>query len=246
MKEVEQLWASAMDQPVLQYSKNGKVVIHLIYGEEQKRTEAEQLLTQKIQTKKDQITILEKEYEKLRANFLETREDFEGTLSDYNEKAREYSRLAEKWKGKQIPEETFKKLKRMEKNIKQLRALVERKRDNVESLRQKTNTKSRKLNRLIDVQNEMITDYNEQFSIAKKFNQGRYVREGESERINIFQFSNLAQLKTVLAHEAGHALGLDHVKDNPQSIMYPIMGEQNIFDLSLTDEDITAMQNRCR
>jgi len=245
MKEVERLWATAMDQQVLEYRKDGKVVIHLIYGEEQKRTESEQLLTNEIQTKKDQIEVLEEEYENLRTTFQEKQKDFESTLAEYNEKAREYSELANKWKGKKIPEETYKKLKQMEKEIKLLRPTVERKKDTMEMLSQKTNTKSRKLNRLIDIQNELISKYNNRFGVAKKFNQGRYFRKGDDERINIFQFSNIAQLKTVLAHEAGHAMGLDHVENNPQSIMYPIMGKQNIFDLSLTDEDIAALKNHC-
>lgn len=245
MKEVETVWATAMDQPLLEYKKNGKVVIHLIYGEEQQRTEAEQLLTKKIQIKKDQIAILEEEYEHLSSNFQQKRKVFQDILSEYNKQAREYSELAKKWKGKGVTAQTYKRLEEMEEKVKQLRSVVERKRDNLETLRQKTNAKSAQLNRLINIQNEMITEYNKRFGVAKKFNQGRYIKKGDSERINIFQFSNLAQLKTVLAHEAGHALGLDHVHRTPKSIMFPIMGDQNIFDLSLTDEDIAAIKNRC-
>ncbi|MDZ7681079.1 MAG: matrixin family metalloprotease [Fodinibius sp.] len=90
----------------------------------------------------------------------------------------------------------------------------------------------------------MVTEYNRRFSVAKKFNQGRYIRQGNDERINIFQFANDAQLKTVLAHEAGHAMGLEHV-GNPRSLMHAIMQQQDIYNLSLSDEDLAAIRNRC-
>jgi predicted Zn-dependent protease len=48
----------------------------------------------------------------------------------------------------------------------------------------------------------------------------------------------------VLAHEFGHALGLDHVED-PQAIMYYLMDKQNIKDLKLTTDDINALKKGC-
>ena len=54
---------------------------------------------------------------------------------------------------------------------------------------------------------------------GEKFSAGEYIRDETGERINIYQFDGRDKLIRVLAHELGHALGLDHV-DDPASVMY--------------------------
>jgi ElaB/YqjD/DUF883 family membrane-anchored ribosome-binding protein len=132
----------------------------------------------------------------------------------------------------------------MEKQIKDLKSEINQMQDNLESLRKRTNTKSEELNKLVEDQNRMIATYNNRFGSSTKFDQGQYVKEGTNESIKIFQFADQSQLKTVLAHEAGHALGLQHV-NNPKSVMYHMMGKQNMFNLKLTAEDIAAIKERC-
>jgi len=244
MKEVETLWGTALDRQLLDYKKDGKVAIHLIYSEDQKRTEAEQALAKRIQNQKKYIKVLENEYKDLKSRFEAKHNEYQKMTTTYNKKAKAYYQLKSKWKGKGITSQLYSRLEKIEKEVKDLRSEIQRKEENLELLRQQTNAKSRQLNTLIDQQNELVTRYNRRFGEAKKFNQGRYIKNGDEERINIFQFSNLAQLKVVLAHEAGHALGLDHV-ENPKSIMHSIMEKQDIFNLSLTDEDVEAIKDRC-
>lgn len=245
MKEVEALWATALGKELLEYDENGKIVVHLVYSEDQKRTVEERAFSERIEVKKGQIKVAEQEYKRLSNRFLKEREELQETADEYNREIKKYNDYAEKWGEGNIPAHARNRFKRMERTIKRLKSDIDRKQKNLESLRKQTNSKSQLLNRLVDEQNEMISEYNSRFSGAKKFDQGRYIKQGGREKINIFQFANLAQLKTVLAHEAGHAMGLGHV-DNPESVMHEMMGKQNIFNLELTDEDISAIKNRCR
>lgn len=244
LREVEILWGTALDRQLLDYQKDGKVAVHLIYSEDQQRTEAEQALAKRIRDQKEYIEVLEDEYKDLKYRFEARHSDYKKIATAYNKKAETYYRLRSKGQDKEVTSQLYKRLEKMEKEVNDLKSEIERKEENLELLRQRTNAKSRQLNTLIDQQNQLVTRYNRRFSEAKKFNQGRYIKKGDEERINIFQFGNMAQLKVVLAHEAGHALGLDHVK-NPKSIMHAIMEEQDIFNLSLTDEDVEAIKNRC-
>jgi predicted Zn-dependent protease len=61
------------------------------------------------------------------------------------------------------------------------------------------------------------------------------------EEINIYEFDSRTALLRVLAHEFGHALGLDH-NDNEQSIMHYLNSSTN---LKPTKEDLAALREVC-
>lgn len=245
MKEVETLWTTAMDRELLKYQENGRVVIKLIYSKEQKRMEDERAFSKRISVKKQQIEVMKREYKRLEKRFKERQADFKSTLADYNNLVKSYNNeISEYQKQGGISREQKDRLKETKRKISRLKREVNRKQKNLELLRKRTNAKSRQLNSLVEQQNKMIAKYNKRFGEPRKFDQGRYIRQGQNKQINIYQFANDAQLKTVLAHETGHAMGLGHV-DNPKSIMHAMMDKQNIFNLTLTKEDISAIKEKC-
>lgn len=244
MEEVEELWETSLDRNLLEYKEDGKVVVDLIYSKEQKRFEEEQLFSNQIRTKKEQATATRNEYQRLAKRYNEKESDLKNTVSRYNRIADSYNELAEELQGQNPSQDKIDELNELERQIKNLELNIERKQKNLESLRKQTNAKSEQLSDLIKERNKMIARYNNQFGGIKSFDQGQFIKKGENEAIKVLQFSNRAELKTVLAHEVGHALGINHV-NNPKSIMYHKMEKQDIFDLKLTDEDVTALKNQC-
>ena len=59
-------------------------------------------------------------------------------------------------------------------------------------------------------------------------------------QIFIYEFSSIDDLRLTLAHEFGHALGLKHTQD-PKSLMYPRIKEQDAKDFKLTDTDLKLL-----
>ena len=244
MDEVEQLWESAIDKDLINLSQDGQIALNLIYSEEQQLTDAERQFSDRINAKEQRASVVEREYKRLSDRYKKAEEDVQQTLNEYNSKIEAYNQLAKKWDGKEATSQIVARFKTLEREINTLEASLKRKKQSLESLRERTNAKTKQLNTLIKQHNNLIAEYNGRFSKPRKFDQGRFVKQGENQEINIYQFGNRAQLKTVLAHEVGHALGLDHV-NNPKSLMYHMMGNQNMADLKLTKEDISALKKKC-
>ncbi len=56
-------------------------------------------------------------------------------------------------------------------------------------------------------------------------------------KIEIYGFDNLSELKTILAHEIMHLVGIPHInKEN--SLMHPILQKQQLENINLTYDDI--------
>jgi predicted Zn-dependent protease len=94
-------------------------------------------------------------------------------------------------------------------------------------------------NSLITDYNEIVNNYNEEFSEPLEFTQGDFTGDA----IHIYQFDSEGELAIVLAHEFGHALSLDHV-ENEKSIMYHFMGGQDSIS-GISTEDIAEFHESC-
>lgn len=55
-------------------------------------------------------------------------------------------------------------------------------------------------------------------------------------QILIYEFESEDDLRLTLAHELGHALGLQHT-DDPHALMHPVMKDQDIAHFRLTQAD---------
>ena len=75
-----------------------------------------------------------------------------------------------------------------------------------------------------------------------EFEEGQYIRDAFSQKIDIFEYSSRRELVRVLAHELGHSLGLDH-NSNKNSIMYASNTSEN---MDPTVEDLADLRSACR
>ncbi|MDB5266466.1 MAG: hypothetical protein JWN89_281 [Parcubacteria group bacterium] len=116
---------------------------------------------------------------------------------------------------------------------------LESRRQEINALAAEINTLIKKYNSLVDQANQKVATINE--SAGQEFNEGEYISDEAGRSINIYEFTTRPELVRVLAHEFGHALGLDH-NANPDSIMYYLNQSENGVP---TAEDTASLALLC-
>jgi chromosome segregation ATPase len=86
-----------------------------------------------------------------------------------------------------------------------------------------------------------VDSYNTIQDSRGEFVTGTYAHQKGLSEITVYQFDSYDDLVLVLAHEMGHALGLDHTSD-PSSIMYPFIDKQQH---ALSFDDIGLFRTTC-
>ncbi|MDO8496090.1 MAG: matrixin family metalloprotease [bacterium] len=241
-KEAEAIWEDDANQNLFDYKDDARFKINLIFDDRQEQTLEANYSKEEIESYRAQYDSMAADYKSL-ANSYERDlalynsnvAIFEKRLADYNDWVSEInSRGGATPKERQKLEEERKELE-SEKNIldSQRLALNDRA-SRLNFLGDSVNSLGRKLNITVDI-------HNQRFGDGREFEQGQTIGKKE---INIYQFDTIGDLRLVLAHELGHAIGLEHV-ENPKSLMYYLMDQQNPQNPVLSSEDLSALNDRC-
>ena len=245
IEHVTAVWSDVVGVPAAAYASDGEISVHLVYDEQQQLTDQESEFSSRIRERETYINELEHNYN--------------GMLGQYNDRIATYqnesqqlqSRIDElnEWVSERNQQGGFNEsqLQDFEKRRKEIdheSLQMNREAMLISQFTDEINRKMDLLNREINHKNELIKEYNDRFSGTRRFTQGTYEWQGNRKWINIYQFANIAELELVVAHEMGHALGLDHV-ENPESVMHHLMGGQQRGGLILSEEDRRALRDRC-
>ncbi|MDR8390178.1 matrixin family metalloprotease [Aliifodinibius sp. S!AR15-10] len=242
MSDAATAWSKAAGKEIVRFSDSGKVAIHFIYSEDQQYTRNEQQLSQRIRRQETEYDALQSEYQKLSARYQQEVEQYKASSQEFKEQVNKYN--ADIAKLSMVSQSQKKSLDKKQKKILQIQRELDRDRKQLNNLKDDVNHVADKLNNMADQINALVYHYNERYSNRKEFDQGTYIQVGDTRKINIYQYDNPDNLRLALAHEIGHALGLNHV-DNPKSVMYYLMEKQDETKLQFTPEDIEELEWVC-
>lgn len=256
LSQAVSIWNAAIGKELFKYEssttlatnnswwKAGKVVkINLVYDNRQKSTQKLNNLSSTIESGKSSYETLKAKYNSLQENYNSQKKSLDAKIASFQNIKSAYEKDVEYWNSKGgAPKAEFAALEKRRQALnaaadsinldnKQFNITV----NNLNAISRELNATGHEINQVVSTYNDVST------SNGSEFQEGEFVSDDSGSRINIYQYSNQAKLIRVLAHEFGHALGLDHVADQ-KAIMYAYNLDNSI---KLTADDLSALNTLC-
>jgi len=241
VEEAGKLWEGAAGRNLFSYDEKGSLEISLVYDGRQEATKRLIAVRASIVEKLEQIDTIKNKLRPLQARFQALDESYSAQAAAYRQVLDDHNRTVTQFNQMGgAPEGEYQRLG--SENF-----VLRKQAEALEARKQELNRVTAEMNELVRTHNAILARTNAEAqalsgSADAKFEEGRYVKMGDAERIEIYQYHSEAGLKVVLSHELGHALGIRH-NANTASIMAALIQTER---LALTADDMSGLGAACR
>jgi len=229
------IWAKDTGQHYFVYDPEASFVIHLVFDQRQvrsmKRSENLNQLEQEQQHWLDQ----NQQLQHLKQSVARSETQLELQKIDYQNNQQKYQQVVQNLKASTKNQKQIARLEQQQHTLQQQSVDLEAKIAEHNQLVRQFNRQTEQSKQLHQQLTESVAAFNQTFK-PQILHKGQF----HGQQIFIYEFSSMDDLRLTLAHEFGHALGLKHTQD-PKSLMYPRIKEQNAKDFQLTDTDLELL-----
>lgn len=243
LSDAEEIWEKPLGKDLFRYEEDGYLKVNLIYDTRQETTQTLKNMGVAVENTKDSYNSLKAKYDNVLANYGQDKADFEKRLAVFEARKKVYeSEVAAANKKGGASRETYDRLNEEKEYLNQEISALNSLQRSLNNKVEDVNALAKALNQLAVSLNIDVKKYNTVGrTLGGEFEEGTYTSDTSGQRIDVYQFDNRTKLVRVLAHEFGHALGLDHIEDS-KAIMYRL---NNGVNEKLTAGDLELVKSHC-
>ena len=238
------IWRKPFYRDLFREESDGAIEINLLYDYRQEATDRLKKLNYKIDRSRSSYEELKSRMESLKAEYEQKKSALDSDLNAYNAKVNAFNTEIESWDRRGgAPQSTHTQLMNERDELVTLNNSLHTRQEEIKSLVDTINSIVVVLNEIASNNNLDIVDHkNIGNTLSREFCEGIYEYKNGKRSITIYQYDNEYRLVRVLAHEFGHALGLNHSK-SAEAVMYPLIRSDS---LALAADDIAALKVHCK
>ncbi|HWA32249.1 MAG TPA: matrixin family metalloprotease [Candidatus Paceibacterota bacterium] len=247
LAQAEAIWEKPYGRDLFDYVASGApadaVSVNLIYDYRQEATKELSTIGVKVDNTKASYDTMKTKLDSLKSEYDSQKAALSQAITDFNQKEADYNSEVDYWNSKGgASDQEYKKLEAERTSLQAESDSLKSESDDLDNLASEINALVTSINSVAKAINLSVTNYNSiSDTRGDSFEEGVYKSDGPSREIDIYEFSNQDKLIRVLAHEMGHALGLEHVSD-PQAIMY---AQNDGSGLAATKADLDELASVC-
>lgn len=236
--QATQIWKDGTGQDYFVYDPNAQLAIHFIYDERQIESEQRREHLSQLETGQRQWLDKKQRLDQTEQEILNNKQFLDLKQQQLNQQIQQYNQeqlTAQQRPASIVDRDYFQRRQQaLQDNIQQVQQEITQYNQKISDLNQQVD----ELNQLNQQLDQSVHQYKQRFQ-PHLFHKGLF----NGREILIYEFESEDDLRLTLAHELGHALGLQHAND-PTALMYPLMKDQNAENFSLTQADRELLINR--
>lgn len=239
-QQAADIWQQGSMKSLFIYDSNAKLSINLIYDERQAESTARKQEIKVIENSRQYTNSEQDKVKQLDAQLSQAKQALDQYQANYQNKVNQYNQMIQALNQAQsnLTETARQQLdqdkQQLQKEQFELQQQINLFNQKVAQLNQQVNT----ANSINQQFNQSVDQFNQRFQ-PRQFDKGVF----DGREINIYEFESNDDLRLTIAHELGHALGLQHNQD-PKALMFPIMKEQDLAHFKLTPADLALLNAR--
>jgi len=244
IEDAEAIWEKPFKREFFTYvPTGGELKVNLEYDYRQQATNTLGGLGAEVNNNRTSYDMLKAKYTTLKAQVSASTAAYNTAVAVYNARNQTYNESVSYWNARGgAPKAEYEQLQNEKLSLQSQSSQLQSEQASLNAQISELNDTVSVLNQVARSLNLQVESYNTVgSSLGESFTEGVYEDTATSTYINIYEFSDRGKLVRVLAHELGHALGLDHVTD-PKAIMYAYNEGTNEV---LTAADIAEVNNKC-